>query len=210
MNRIWDISQTLRSGIPVWPGDTEYRAEKHWELDGHCPVNVGAIELSTHTGTHADAPLHYDLAGKSIAEVDLESYIGPCVLIDATAASGLVCPEHIVDQLPPRVERVLLRTMASFSHERWVSDFTAIDAATIELLASRGTRLVGVDSPSLDPEDSKTLNAHRAVQRHAMAILEGLVLDGVPAGPYELIAPPLKLENMDASPVRALLRSIHP
>ncbi|WP_010322326.1 arylformamidase [Marinobacterium stanieri] len=210
MSRIWDISQTLRKGIPVWPGDTEYRSEQHWELNENCPVNVGALELSTHTGTHADAPLHYDAAGKSIAEVDLETYIGLCVLIDVTDAKGLVRPEHVIDQLPQRAERVLLRTMTTFPHDRWVSDFTAIDAATIDLLASRGARLIGVDSPSLDPETSKAMSAHQAVKRHGMAILEGLVLDAVPAGSYELIAPPLKLYNMDASPVRALLRSIHP
>ncbi|MBV1789105.1 arylformamidase [Marinobacterium sp. D7] len=210
MSRIWDISQTLRPGLPVWPGDTAYLAEPTWVLEEGCPVNVGRVQLSTHSGTHADAPLHYDANGESIAEVALEVYLGPCVLIDAVSAKGRVQPEDIVDQLPERVERVLLRTYPSFPHHRWVDDFTAVAADTIELLAERGARLIGIDSPSLDPQSSKTLDAHRAVRRHRMAILEGLVLDRVPAGHYELIAPPLKLDTLDASPVRALLRSIHP
>ncbi|NVK43884.1 MAG: arylformamidase [Oceanospirillaceae bacterium] len=208
MSRIWDISQTLRHGLPVWPGDTAYEADPHWVLDDGCPVNVGRFRLSTHSGTHADAPLHYDADGQGIAEVALDAYIGRCVLIDAVSATGRVRPVDIVAQLPERVERVLLRTFDVFPHERWVEDFTAVAAETIELIAARGARLIGIDSPSLDPQTSKTLDAHRAVRRNRMAILEGLVLDGVPAGHYELIAPPLKLDNLDASPVRALLRSI--
>lgn len=208
MSRIWDISQTLRCGVPVWPGDTAFSADPHWVMDDGCPVNVGRFRLSTHTGTHADAPLHYDATGQAIAEVALDAYIGPCVLIDAVSASGLVQPQDIVDQLPERVERVLLRTFAQFPHESWVENFTAVAAETVELIAARGARLIGIDSPSLDPQDSKTLDAHQAVRRHRMAILEGLVLDAVPPGHYELIAPPLKLDNLDASPVRALLRSI--
>lgn len=208
MSKLWDISQTLRHGIPVWPGDTAYQSNRLWQMDEQCPVNVGAVTLSTHTGTHADAPVHYDAEGKSMERVDLTPYLGRCFLIDATASEGLVRPEHIIEQLPDVVERVLFRTFNLFPHDQWVSDFTAIDAATIDLLASRGARLIGVDSPSLDPETSKELNAHHAVRRHGMAILEGLVLDNVPEGEYELIALPLKLDKMDASPVRALLRSI--
>lgn len=208
MSKIWDISQTLRHNIPVWPGDTNYHSNQHWVMDSQCPVNVGAVTLSTHTGTHADAPVHYDAKGKAINDISLEPYLGSCLLIDATHAGDLVYPKHIIDQLPDAVERVILRTFQVFPHDQWVSNFTAIAAETIDLIASRGARLIGVDSPSLDPETSKNLNAHHAVKRHGMAILEGLVLDEIPEGQYELIALPLKLENMDASPVRALLRSL--
>ncbi|ANG61884.1 arylformamidase [Marinobacterium aestuarii] len=208
MSKLWDISQRLRAGLPVWPGDTAFESDPHWVLENGCPVNVGRFRLSTHAGTHADAPLHYDAQGLPIAEVSLEYYIGPCVLIDATVSGALVRPEDIADQLPARVERVLLRTFRQFPHNHWPADFTAVAPETIDLIAARGARLIGIDSPSLDPQNSKTLDAHRAVRRHRMAILEGLVLDGVPAGPYELIAPPLKLDTLDASPVRALLRSI--
>ena len=208
MSRIWDISQTLRTGLPVWPGDTEYQANRTWVLEGGCPVNVARVTFSTHSGSHADAPLHYDPQGLAMDAVALDTYIGPCLLLDVRHARGLVEPADIEAQLPAKVERVLLRTYAQFPHQQWHSDFVAIAAATIELLASRGARLIGIDSPSIDPEQSKTLDAHHAVRRHGMAILEGLVLDDVPAGHYELIAPPLKLSGLDASPVRALLRSI--
>ena len=106
---------------------------------------------------------------------------------------------------PPRV---LLRTYASAPQKAWDPAFPAIAPATIELLADHGVILVGTDAASLDPQDAKTLAAHHAVHRHRMAILEGVVLDAVEPGDYELIALPLKLAGMDASPVRAILRSL--
>ncbi|QUJ68967.1 arylformamidase [Photobacterium sp. GJ3] len=208
MTKIWDISQTLRQGLPVWPGDTAFQSHFHWEMSDACPVNVGQFTLSCHAGTHADAPVHYDAQGKAMAAVSLSYYIGPCVLIDATHAIGWVKPQDIIDQLPDQAERVIFRTYQRFPHDQWVSDFTAVAAETIDLLAERGVCLIGIDSPSLDPQTSKTMQAHQAIKRHGMAILEGLVLDDVPVGHYELIAPPLKLDALDASPVRALLRSV--
>ncbi len=208
MQKLWDISQTLRPDIPVWPGDTAYSAERTWLLEGECPVNVAKFNLSTHTGTHADAPLHYHAEGKAIADVALEFYIGPCIVLDATAANEIVLPEHIEAELPDRVERVLLKTYQTFPKNNWVEHYTAVSADAIDLIAARGGVLVGVDSPSLDPQQAKNLTAHKAVQRNKMAILEGLVLDDILPGHYELVAPPLKLADMDAAPLRALLRSI--
>jgi len=205
--RLWDISPALRPGIPVWPGDTPYAAEPTWQIEPGCPVRVSRMTLSTHTGAHCDAPSHYDAAGLSIDAVPLDAYLGPCRVIDCVGA-GLVQPGHVeasLDGLPPRV---LLRTYAAAPQDAWDSAFAAVAPETIALLAARGVRLVGIDTPSLDPQESKTMDAHHAVRRHGLAILEGIVLDGVPAGDYELIALPLKLAGLDASPVRAILRSL--
>ena len=90
----------------------------------------------------------------------------------------------------------------------WDSSFTAIAPATIDLLHAHGVRLVGIDTPSLDPEQSKLLDSHQRVRQHGMAILEGVVLDEVAEGDYELIALPLKISGCDASPVRAVLREL--
>jgi arylformamidase len=208
MTRIWDITQPIRPGIPVWPGDTDYQEERVWTLGPGCPVNVSRLTLSTHTGTHADAPLHYDAAGLPIGAIALTPYLGPCRLIDVAGGDGAVQPAEVADRLAGAPPRILLRTYRRFPHDSWVSDFRALDAATIELLAAHGARLIGVDAPSLDPETSKDLLAHNAVRRSGMAILEGLVLDDVPEGDYELIALPLKLAQADAAPVRAILREL--
>lgn len=213
MSDLIDISQTLRNGLPVWPGDTEYQAERTWQLDDNCPVNVSRIQLSTHSGAHADAPLHYDNDGLSIDEVDPAIYIGPCQVIHLERRTGQQrievadCQQWVKADVPS-VARILFRTYPSFPHQEWDSHYWPISAEAIDWLANVGTSLIGLDSPSLDPQESKTLDAHMAVRRHRMAILEGLVLDQVTPGEYELIAPPLKLAGMDASPVRALLRRL--
>lgn len=208
MTRIIDISQTMRAGIPVWPGDTPFSLQRTWQMGPDCPVNVSRLTLSSHTGTHADAPLHYDADGADSAAVALTPYIGSCLVLDARHAVGQVTPEHIAPGLPGRVERVLLRTFDAYPHDRWPAHFTAVAAETVDFLAARGCLLIGVDTPSLDPQDSKIMAAHHRVKAHGLAILEGLVLEHVAPGPYELIALPLKIAGGDSSPVRAVLKEI--
>jgi len=199
MTKIYDISQTIKEGMPIWPGDTEYAADPTWILEGGCPVNVSKLTLSSHTGTHADAPLHYGNHGVPVDGLSLTPYLGLCHVIDGDA--GLA-------QLPEKLERVLLKQFKTYPHNVWPVDFPTPTSDFIDGLAARGCQLIGVESPSIDPETSKNLPCHKAVERHGMAILEGLVLTDVPCGTYELIALPLKLAEVDASPVRAILREI--
>jgi arylformamidase len=203
----WDISPSIATGLPVWPGDSEYSAETTWQIADGCPVKVSKITMSTHTGAHCDAPSHYDIDGKAIDEVDLRTYIGACRVLHCIGVNQ-VEPQHIATQLSGTPPRVLLRTYQTAPHMRWDKDFPTIHPATIDLLAQHGVRLIGIDSPSLDPQESKTLDCHLTVKRHQMAILEGIVLDDIEAGDYELIALPLNLAGLDASPVRAILRSL--
>jgi len=203
-----DISPPIRPSLAVWPGDTPFTQERTWAIGPGCPVNVSRITLSTHTGAHADAPLHYAADGAPVDGLDLERYIGPCRVIDVRASSGAVQPADIAEQLAGAPPRILLRTAERADVEHWDPDFTAVAAATIDLLAAHGVVLIGTDTPSLDPEASKTLDAHHAVHRHGLSILEGLVLDDVPPGDYELIALPLRLADLDAAPVRAVLRDL--
>lgn len=210
--RLWDISPAIGPGFPVFPGDTPFAQRWTWVLDGNCPVNVSEITLSPHTGAHTDAPLHYAPDGAAMADVPLDAYLGRCRVVHALTAGPMVEPQHIADALddapsalPPRV---LIRTAPRAAVREWDPHFTALAPRTIDLLHDRGVTLVGVDTPSLDPADSKTLDSHQRVRAHRMAILEGLVLDEVPPGDYELIALPLKLAGCDASPVRAVLREL--
>jgi arylformamidase len=207
LTTLWDITPTVSPALPVWPGDTAFHAEPTWQIADGCPVKVSRITLSTHTGAHCDAPSHYDARGAAIDEVALDAYIGACRVIDCIGVSQ-VEPGHIagaLDGLPPRV---LFRTYETAPRSQWDPQFASVAADTIALLARHGVKLIGIDTPSLDPQESKTMDAHHAIRVHGMAILEGIVLDAVPAGDYELIALPLKLGGMDASPVRAVLRSL--
>ncbi len=204
--RLWDISQVLRPGLPVYPGDTQFTAVQTWAMARGSVVNVSALTLSSHSGAHADAPLHYDADGVSIDVVALEAYLGPCLVVDARAAGALLEPHHLPSL--SGATRVLFRTYHSFPYNNWTARWTAVAAETITALSAAGVVLIGIDGPSLDHQDSKTMDAHHAVAAADMRILEGLVLDAVPPGWYELIALPLSIAGADAAPVRAVLREL--
>ena len=207
MNRVWDISPTVSPTAPLFPGDLPYALEWTARLGPGCPVNLSAVHLSPHVGAHADAPLHYANGGPSIDEVDLAPYLGPCRVIHALNCGALIeiaHLQHLSGNLPPRV---LVRTRHR-ALTAWSEDFAAFAPATMGWLAAQGVRLIGLDTPSVDPAVSKTLESHAGLLRHDMRVLENLVLDDVPEGDYELIALPLKLQGACASPVRAVLRSL--
>ncbi|GAB3442800.1 arylformamidase [Massilia solisilvae] len=204
---LWDISPTISADLPVWPGDTRFAASATWEIGNGCPVHVSRMTMTTHLGAHTDAPSHYDPAGLAIDAVGLAPYIGPCRVIHCIGVTR-VEPAHVAPWLEAMPPRVLLRTYDKAPQRHWDERFAAIAPATIALLAAHGVALIGTDAASLDPQDSKTLDAHHAVRTHGMAILEGVVLDEIAPGDYELIALPLKLAGMDASPVRAILRPL--
>jgi arylformamidase len=208
---IIDISQPIGAGTPVWPGDTPFSMAETWSIGDGCPVQVSRMTLSTHTGTHADAHAHYAPGGTDSAARELAPYIGPCVVVDVSAGTGKIGIDEVMPalaRLGSSHERVLLRSFSRFPLQAWPESFRAICPDLVEALAARGCCLVGTDAPSIDPQTCKTLPAHHAVHRHNMAILEGLVLDHVAEGCYELIALPLRIEKADASPVRAVLRPL--
>ena len=208
MRRLWDISPVIGPGFPVFPGDTPFALRWTWSIGPGCPVNVSEVVMSPHTGSHTDAPLHYDAAGRDMAEVALEFYLGPCRVVHVIDVGPRVEPWHLENALDNAPARLLIRTSRRARIDAWDPEFVAIAPATIDLLHAHDVRLIGVDTPSLDPADSKTLDSHQRVREHGMAILEGIVLDDVPAGDYELIALPLKIRGGDASPVRAVLREL--
>ena len=205
---LWDISPPVQPGSPVFPGDTPYQQRWSAQIEPGCPVNVSAITLSPHVGAHADAPLHYDPAGRAVGTLDLAPYLGHCRVIHAIGVHPLILWEHIahaVQGLPPRV---LVRTYARAPVDRWDASLAAFAPETVERLADAGVRLIGIDTASIDPADSKALASHQVIRRRDVRVLENLVLDAVPEGDYELIALPLKLTTADASPVRAVLRAL--
>jgi arylformamidase len=205
---IWDISPPLGPGAPVFPGDTAYTQQWVARIGPGCPVNVSALAFSPHIGAHADAPLHYDDAGAAIGAVSLEPFIGRCRVIHAIGCGPLVRPVHLAHALHDLPPRVLLRCYQHFPFDHFDEALPAFDPATLEALADAGVRLVGIDSASVDPAGSKTLDAHQVLRSRGLRVLENLCLDGVPEGDYELIALPLKLSHACASPVRAVLREL--
>jgi arylformamidase len=204
---IYDISPPITERLAVWPGDTPTRRTVLLDRARGDSVTLSSLSATVHLGAHADAPSHVDPDGAHIAAVNVELYIGRCHLIDVPMPPrSLVLPADVC--LEPKAERVLFRTGTFPDPEHFRQDFAALSAELIDWLAGWGVQLVGIDTPSVDSFVSKILPAHHACARHGVAILEGLVLAGIPEGLYELIAVPLPLVGFDASPVRALLRTM--
>ncbi|MCA9295763.1 MAG: cyclase family protein [Phycisphaerales bacterium] len=204
---IYDCTPPITPDLAVFPGDTRPTREVLLDLEHGAPVTLSTLRSTVHLGAHVDGPNHYGIGGRSIDQQPLDLYIGPCELIDVEVDHG----ERVrAESLPAAIHapRVLLRTGTFPNPEAWNSDFAGLTPDLVDDLAARGVRLLGVDTPSVDCEDSKDLPAHAACFRHDIAILEGLVLRDIPAGLYELIALPLPLVGFDGSPVRAILRQM--
>ena len=210
--QIWDISPAIAPASLVFPGDTAYSQEWCATIGPGCPVNVSAIHMSPHVGAHADAPLHYDAQGAAIGAVDLNAFLGPCRVIHAIGCGPLIEWQHIAHainaDLPECVpERVLVRTYQS-APAGWDANLAAYAPKTVSRLADLGVKLIGIDTASIDPASSKTLDSPMVIRQRNLRVLENLVLDIVAEGDYELIALHLKLTEADASPVRAILRAL--
>ncbi|MFO0950073.1 MAG: cyclase family protein [Isosphaeraceae bacterium] len=204
---IRDISPPITPALKVWPGDTPPRREVLLDMKEGAGITLSTLHATVHLGAHADGPNHYGLDAPAIDARPLEDYLGPCQVVDVAVARGCrFGPTALAE--PVRAQRVLLRTGTFPDPTVFNEDFAAAAQELVHWLADQGVRLIGIDTPSVDLFDSKDLPAHRACLERDLAILEGLVLAGVPAGLYELIALPLRLVGFDASPVRAVLRPL--
>jgi len=198
-----DITRPIYPGVPVWPGDTPYCYELVSRIADGSSVNVGKLTTTTHLGTHLDAPWHYLDDGGKLETVPLEVLIGPCRVVDARGEAALTVDFLKTVRL---AERTLFYTGQPNRWEAFPLEYTHVLPEAALYMASRGVRLYGTDAPSVDPLTSKDLPAHKAFAQAGVHIVEGLALEGVAAGEYELICLPLKLEGTDAAPVRAILR----
>jgi arylformamidase len=204
---LYDITPPVGESLRVWPGDTPPRREVLLDLRRGDPITLSTLHATVHLGAHADAPSHYGADAPSIDARGLDYYLGPCQVVRvAVPRGGRVAPDAV--RVPVTSPRVLLATGTYPDPEVFNEDFAALGPELVAWLHGRGVRLVGTDTPSVDPFDSKDLPAHKACLRYDLAILEGLVLKDVPEGTYELIALPLRLVGFDASPVRAVLRTL--
>ncbi|WP_047152286.1 arylformamidase [Aneurinibacillus tyrosinisolvens] len=202
-----DISQRLDSSVPTWPGDTPFSYRLAWTKQESGSVNVGQITMSIHTGTHIDAPFHFDNEGKRVIDLDLDLYIGPARVI-YLPDTDRISVEELTDIDIEGVKRLLIRTGAWKDISVFPEKIPYVHPEIASYLAARGVRLLGLDLPSVDPLDSKELTAHHELTRNGIHILEGLMLESVPPGDYELAALPLPLVEADGSPVRAVLRKM--
>lgn len=202
--RPWiDVSRPLVAGIPVWPGDRPFHIEQR-RSNG---MVLTAFSTTCHVGTHIDAELHMEGKGAAVETIPLEKLVGPAEVVRATGRPPRVGIEHLPSGWTPQARRVLLRTDSHPADARAVgSGLSGLAVALVHELADRGVMLVGVDSPSVDPFDSVDYAAHHALAERGMAWIEGLLLEAIEPGLYDLVALPMPLVGAEAAPVRAILR----
>jgi arylformamidase len=207
---IYDITRTITTATAVWPGDAQMRYDHPLKLTDGASVNLTTITMSPHTGTHADAYYHYEDDGEHPSNMPLDAYIGRAHVVTVAKADGPLHPSDfptLADE--PTIERLLIHSAVSdIPDDTFAEVFPYLSVELIAWLAARGTKLIGLDSPSVDAFDSKTLPCHHALREYGMVNLELVQLRGVPDGVYDLVALPLKLDGVCASPVRAVLRSV--
>lgn len=202
--RLRDISVALHTGIPEWPGDTPFSCGWAATITAGSSVNVSSITCSPHVGTHADSPLHVRDGWPGSHEIPLEPFYGECVVLDVADHTGEIGITDI-HNLPARVERVLLKTGRTVAVGSFPGSWPSLSEDSARELLGRGLRLLGVDAPSVDPRESKSLPVHKMLFSGNACILENLDLRRITPGVYKLIALPQKLLGLDAAPVRAAL-----
>lgn len=206
------IDVTVAFGHPAatFPGDEPLRVTWSARLGDPGPigVNLSCITSSPHNGTHADAPYHVLADGRTSEALPLDAFVGPCLVVDATLATGTVGASHVRPALEANAERVLFKTRHGGVPSAFPPDFVGLEPALVERLVAAGVRLVGTDAPSIDGPGADGLAAHRALFRGGGYNLESLDLSRVEPGAYELHAAPLKVAGLCAAPVRALLRPL--
>lgn len=205
MRTLYDISPEITERLAVFPGDTPFERKVSVDYAGGSNYLASSIHGTVHLGAHVDAPNHYRQGASGISDRSLEYYLGDCQVISVVLPRGeRIRPSHL-GSTQVQAKRVLFKTGSFPDPNRWNGDFNSLSPELVIWLAERGVILVGIDTPSIDPADDQRMESHQIVAERDLAILEGVVLQGVPDGMYTLVALPLKLKDADASPVRAVL-----
>ena len=211
--KFWDISRTLSNEVAPWPGDTPFQFQLTGTIAEGSSVNLGSIKTSVHNGTHADAWFHFETDGETIEKAPLETYMGRAVVVDLAEAFLGSSGKHLITTEDLRAyseeiagtSRLLIKTGRWSDSSIFPNQIPVIAADVPQWLQKNGVKLLGLDLPSVDEVDSKSLPNHHALARAGVAIIESLDLKDVGSGIYNLVALPLKIASADAAPVRAVL-----
>jgi arylformamidase len=198
MKTFYDITHALSEDTPVYPGDIEPR----FSQEDCGQYLLTGLRMSTHSGTHIDAPSHYLKNNESIDRIPLAALIGPCRVIDLSGIPG----EITADDLKDRIEgtrRILLKTGCNF-YGQFDPDYISLSVSAATTISARGIIAVGIDSPSIEKFHG-TGEVHRELLGKGIVVIEYLDLSAVPEGDYQMVALPLRLRGLDGSPARVVL-----
>lgn len=206
-----DVSATLdAASTPVYEGNAPIDFRFMLDMRKGDPVTLSALSLGAHSGTHIDAPMHFIRDGVSIDKVPVDALIGPARVIDVPDGVQAIDAAELNRHKWKGAERVLFRTRSA--RRGWMSspvfhhDFAYVAPDAAQLLANAGVKLVGVDYISAEQYAAKAPRTHQILLGKGIPIVEGLMLDSVSAGDYDLVVLPLKVAGHEAAPARAVLR----
>jgi arylformamidase len=204
----YDISLPISESLVTWPGDPPLRITQPAHLERGDDYTVSRLEMGAHTGTHVDAPAHFVIGGRGVDELDLDALIGPACVVHVLAADALTADVLAGLPIPAGTERVLFRTRNSAQWLReaqtFVEDYVAIVEDGARWLVERGIRLVGVDYLSVGAFD-RPAPTHEVLLHAGVVVVEGLDLNDIAPGSYDLICLPLRIVGGDGAPARAVL-----
>jgi len=205
--RAIDVSMPMFDGMPAFPGDPAFVAAPVSRVGRGDPYDLSQFSFGSHAGTHLDPPSHFVPGGLSVDRLDLGVLNGPCRVVDARA-DGRTITAGTLGKVPHGASRILLRTSNSARWARrleFFEDFVGLGLDAAVRLATRGVRLVGIDALSIETDLTGRFPVHHELLGRGVVILEGLLLDGVAPGPYELSCLPLPVKGGDGAPARAVL-----
>ncbi|MBI5871231.1 MAG: cyclase family protein [Actinobacteria bacterium] len=207
MGKIIDISVSIYSGMPYYPGDPGAEVHPSRLISEGAVANLSELRLGSHTGTHIDAPNHFDEAGVTVDDLPLEVLVGSARVVDLTEAGPSISREHLERAGVMGVRRLLLKTGNSvlWSRSEFSKDYVSVAEDAAEYLVELGVVLLGIDYLSVEKFNSDTFRVHHTLLGAGVVLLEGIDLGSVAAGDYELVCLPLKIRGGDGAPARAIL-----
>lgn len=209
--KIIDVTLTMRSDMPTWPGEPGPKIEPHSRIADGRPANVSILTFGDHTGTHVDPPLHMLQDGYGVDELPLDAMLGPARVLRYDGATHITAEWLETQHVPRTVTRLLVRTRNSELWRRpgheFDQGFIALVESAAEWCVAHGIVLVGVDYLSIEPFGSSPQGhpVHKTLLRKGAVIIEGLDLHAVEPGDYELLCLPLKVRRGDGAPARVIL-----
>ncbi len=206
--RIYDVSISIKPGLPLWPGNPAIELERMTKLEDGAEANISRMAMGVHTGTHVDAPIHFIPGATGVDSLPLDILVGPAVVIDLPGVPQVSAGDLASANIPPGTTRLLVKTSNSAwwaaNDSNFHSDYVAVTVDAAEWIVSHGVQLIGVDYLSVAPWQ-RSAPTHRALLQAGVVVVEGLSLAQVEPGRYSLICLPLKLVGSDGAPARAIL-----
>ncbi len=205
-NSMWqEISYPIRANLANYPGDTPFSSSSQYFSDNQ--IMLSEFTSGLHYATHSDAPCHFIKNGKSIEKMPLEHYIGKCQVINVNFTDHeprLITPQALSTIVV--APRVLFASNTFDYYQPYHDNYAVLSHELVEFLIERGCRLVGIDTPSIDDTNSVNFVNHRKLLAAEIAVIEGLNLRNIDSGIYEMLAIPLALEGLEASPLRVFIK----